>query len=59
MITPYNTGRVLIGSNYQRPATTWTPSRTEVTLQSALLDSRTARPPCFLGRMLGIFWRWL
>ena len=35
------------------------PVRTEVTLQSALLDSRTARPPRLLGRMLGSFWRWL
>ena len=58
MITPYNTGRVLIGSNYQRPATVWTPSRTELTLQAALLAKPTQRPG-IVARALHAFWRWL
>lgn len=57
MITPYNTGKVLIGSNYQRPATTWTPSRDQITLQTALLHRGTKRPGV-LARALAAFWRW-
>ena len=44
MRTPYNTGKVLIGCNYQPPAAAWTPSRTEAMLQDALLARKGDKP---------------
>ena len=37
MQTPFNTGKVLIGINYQAPQMPWSPTRTEAMLQDALL----------------------
>lgn len=38
--TPYNTGKVLIGSNYTPPVKHQPLTRTEAMLQSALLDDK-------------------
>jgi len=38
--TPYDTGKIKIGSNYTPPPKPWIPSRTENMLQSALLDGK-------------------
>ena len=40
---PFNTGKVRIGSNYQRPFR-WQPSRDAYDLQTALLNSRHPAP---------------
>jgi hypothetical protein len=64
MNTPYNTGRVKIGIHYQPPARPWTPSRTEVMLQEALLAGRRPAaeikrcPESIVKRALAAFWRW-
>ena len=39
MTPPFNTGKVLIGSNY-RPQHVWTPTRAEAVLQDALLTKQ-------------------
>ena len=56
--TPYNTGRVLIGSNYHPPVKAWTPSRTELDLQRALLQPKGQRPG-IVASALHAFWRWV
>lgn len=56
--TPYNTGRVLIGCNYQRPAHHWMPSRDQITLQSALLQP-AGKGPGIVARVVRAFWRWV
>lgn len=38
--TPFNTGKVLIGCNYQPPRAKHTPSRTEAMLQNSLLKGK-------------------
>lgn len=40
---PYNTGKVRIGAQYQRP-NSWTPSRDAYDLQTALLEGRHLSP---------------
>lgn len=40
---PFNTGKVLIGINYQRPFR-WEPSRDAYDLQTALLDAHRPAP---------------
>ena len=57
MNTPFNTGKVLIGSNYQPPVTAWMPSRDQINLQTALLQKPTQRPG-IVARALAAFWRW-
>lgn len=57
MITPFNTGKVLIGSHYVPPVKTWTPSRTELDLQRALLTPAGQRPG-IVARAIHSFWRW-
>ena len=44
MTTPYDTGRIKIGSHYVPPVKTWTPSRDQLTLQRALLAHANQRP---------------
>lgn len=62
--TPHNTGKVLIGINYLPPVRAWTPSRTEVMLQEALLAGRRPAaeikrcPDGIVKRALAAFWRW-
>lgn len=53
--TPYNTGKVLIGIHYQPIAKPGTPSRTELTLQAALLQ---IKPASLIKRVLNRFWSW-
>lgn len=55
---PYNTGRVLIGSNYVPPVKTWTPSRDQLTLQRALLKPAGSSGPGLVTRAVRAFWRW-
>lgn len=56
-VTPYNTGRILIGSRYVPPVRHWTPSRDQLTLQRALLTPVSQRPG-IVTRALHAFWRW-
>lgn len=55
--TPYNTGRILIGSHYVPPVKTWTPSRDQLTLQRALLQPASQRPG-IVARAINAFWGW-
>lgn len=57
-MTTYNTGRVLIGSNFQH-IQKWEPTRGEELIQTALLNKRTTQPLSLLVRALGAVWRWL
>ena len=63
-LTPYNTGKIKIGCNYQPPVRAWTPSRTEIMLQDALLSGRRPAalvkqyPNSLVKRALVAFWRW-
>lgn len=58
MITPYDTGRIKIGSHYVPPVKTWTPSRDQLTLQRALLAHANQRPG-IVARAINAFWRWV
>jgi hypothetical protein len=52
-----NTGKVLIGSALV-PAKRVEMSDDAIRLQSALLDSRTAKPRPLWSRIAGAFWSW-
>jgi len=52
-----NTGKVLIGSAFV-PAKRVEMSDDAIRLQSALLDSRTAKPRPLWSRIAGAFWSW-
>lgn len=59
MNTPryYNTGKVLIGSAYQRPLPRL--DRDHQTVQAALLEPRTMQVPTLLARVVAPIARWL
>lgn len=63
---PYNTGKVLIGCNYQIKQH-WQPSRTDNMLQTALLDKRKGQSDwdgvvivlgCFAAVAIVYAWLW-
>jgi hypothetical protein len=54
-MTPFNTGKVLIGSNFHRYQQ-WEPTETESTLQRGLL-LRTTGPQSLVKRLFGAIWR--
>ena len=68
MITPYDTGRIKIGCNYQHPVQPWFPSRTEAMLQDALLtpprkfaidwDGVAIVGICIVTMVAGYAWLW-
>ncbi len=54
MIAPYNTGKVLIGCNYQRPLPNLVNSRDAELIQAALLNTKNKSFTNFIKRVVGI-----
>lgn len=54
MIAPYNTGKVLIGCNYQRPLPNLVNTRDAELIQAALLSKQDKSLLTLIFRILGL-----